>query len=131
MRDEDAVVVVQRHHVRHCAECDQIQQVRKIGFGALAKMPTAAQLGAQREHDVENHAAPGQRLAGKRAAGLVGIDDDVGIGQRVGGQMMVGNQRDHAPAARQRDALKTGDAVIDGNQQTGLTGGGQFDNGGT
>ena len=45
--------------------------------------------------------------------------------------MMVGDQRGDAPAARQRDAFKTGDAVVDGNQQPGRAGGGQFDNGGT
>jgi hypothetical protein len=57
-----------------------------LGSGLGNEETALAQFGAQGEHDVEHDADAGDALGRKVAAGLVGIDDAVGVGQRVAGR---------------------------------------------
>ena len=79
-RHQNAVVAIQRHHVGHRTQGHQIQRIGKIGYGnaALSKPVSASEFGAQRTQHVKHHPDPGQRFAGKAAARLIGIDDDIG-----------------------------------------------------
>ena len=81
LRDQDAVVGVQRHQVGDRADRDQVQvfgEVRRIAPGAR-KPIFGAQARAQRQQQIEHHAGAGKRLGRKFAAGLVRIDDRVGF----------------------------------------------------
>jgi hypothetical protein len=81
-----------------------------------------AQLGPQRQQHIEHHADAGNRLAGERAAGLVRVDDHIGLGQHRqlgGGQVVVGHQHLQAECARAGHALDAGNAVVDGDQHVG------------
>jgi hypothetical protein len=81
-----------------------------------------AQLGARGQQHVEHHADAGDRLALEAAAGLVGVDDDVGRGRHDGAarRAPAGGGRSPAPACpapRMRHALVAGDAVVHRHQQ--------------
>ena len=129
MRHQNAVVAIERHHVGDGAERDQVEQARQIRPLAIVKGATCAQLGAQCQQGVEHHAHAGQRLARESAAGLIGIDDHVGLRQGVARQVVVGNQRGDAQRTGFFDAVDAGDAVIDGNDQVGFAVRGELDDG--
>ena len=129
LRHQNAVVAIERHHVGDGAERDQVEQARQIRPLAIVKGATCAQLGAQCQQGVEHHAHAGQRLARESAAGLIGIDDHVGLRQGVARQVVVGNQRGDAQRTGFFDAVDAGDAVIDGNDQVGFAVRGELDDG--
>ena len=117
---QQAVVVIEADHIGDGAQRDQIQQGAEIGFGFFSVSPAMAQLGAQRQHQVEHHADAGEALAREFAARLVGVDDAPGVGQGVAGQVVVGDQHFHAQAVCFGDAVDAGDAVVDGDQDVGF-----------
>ncbi len=124
LRHQAAVVGVKLHHVGHRAQCHQRQQAVDLGL-VLRREPTArAQLGAQRQQDVEHHADAGDRLALKPAAGLVRVDDDAVLWQHgsavlQGWQVVVGDDDLQAQRARRTHAVNAGNAVVHRHQQVG------------
>src|SRR5450830_526801 len=66
------------------------------------------------------HPKPGQRLAGKLTARLVGVDDSVRRRQFIPRQVVVGHQHFEPRRLRCRHAFDAGDAVIHGDQQLRL-----------
>jgi hypothetical protein len=127
LADEDAVVAVELDHVGDGAQRDEVEQAGEVGFRALGKPAALAQFGAQGEHDVEHHADAGDALGREIAAGLVGIDDALGVGQGVARQVVVGDQRGDAVLLGAGDAFQAGDAVVDGDDQVGRLLGGDID----
>ena len=118
--DQNAVVVIQSHHVRHCAERDQVQQRRQIGLpGRIAPDSPLTHLGTQGHQHVEHHAATGQVARRERTAGLVRVDDQR-VRQCVTGQVMVGHQHFDAARPCRIDPGHAGDAVVDGDDQVRL-----------
>ncbi len=77
----------------------------------------AAQLGAQCQHHVEDHAHAREMLARKAAAVLVRVDDASGFGKPGAGQVMVGHQHAHAEPVRLGDAVHRRDAVVDRDEE--------------
>ena len=126
LRDEDAVVAVERHHVRDRAQRHQVEQGGQVGFGFFRVGAAPAQFGAQRQHDVEHHADAGQRLAREIAAGLVRVDDHLCRRQFVARQVVVGNQRGDAAAPEFGHAFDAGDAVVDRDHQVRMARGGEL-----
>ena len=120
--DEDAVVVLQRHHVGHRAQRHQIQQAGQVGLidAAFGEPARLAQPRAQGQHDVEDHPHAGRALGGEGIAGPVGIDDGVRRWQGLAGQVVVGDQHAHAQRPGRRHAVEAGDAVVHRDQQIGL-----------
>ena len=91
LRDQDAVVPIQRNDVGDRAERDQIEE-----FGGLEIV--AVRGVRERGDDVERDADAGQGRAAERRPGEVRIDDHVGARQRRAGQMMIGHE--HLDAQR-------------------------------
>ena len=94
------------------------------GSGKAAPGP---QLGAQCQQHIKHHAHTGDGLAFKSAAGLVGVHDDVGIGQpdaavHQRGQVVVGHQHLQAQRLGAGHAVDAGDAVVHGEQHVGTGG---------
>ena len=58
-------------------------------------------------------------FAWEGATGLIGVDDDGGIGQRLPRQVMVGNDDVDAELVCRLDACNTGNAVVDGDDDVG------------
>jgi hypothetical protein len=85
----------------------------------LRKPADVAQALAQGQQQVEHHADAGQRLARKRIALEVRIDDGGGGGEHLAGQVMIRDQHAHAGRVRSVDAADAGDAAIHGQQQVG------------
>jgi hypothetical protein len=79
----------------------------------------AAQFRAQGQQHVEHHADAGQVLAREAAFGLVRIDDDARGRQRVGRQVVVGDDDFDAAPVRLGHAVDAGDAVVDGDDDVG------------
>ena len=122
MRDQAAVVGVEPDHVGDGAERNQRQQRVELGLTCAAEHAAFPQLGAQRQQHVEHHADASHGLAFEVAAGLVGVDDHVGVRQHhlpalQRGQVVVGHQHLHAQLFGARHAVQAGDAVIDGDQK--------------
>ena len=118
LRHEVAVIRVERHHVGDGAERDEVGERTEIGLPLEG--PSSPEFRAQGEHHVKHHADPRQRLGGKRAIHLIGVDDAGCVRQLGAGQVVVGDQRGDAEALRVRDALDARDAVVDGDQDVGL-----------
>ena len=117
LRDQAAVVGIQTHHIGHRAQRHQRQQRVQLGAGARIVEPlTLAQLGAQGQQDIKHHPHAGQVLAGKVAAGLVGVHDHIGLGQMGRRQVVVGDEHLHAQGFRGGYAFHAGDAVVHGDQ---------------
>ena len=117
---EDTVVGVQRHHVGHAAQGHQVQQFADVRLREGVVAAQAAQARAQGHEDVEHHPDACQRLAGKRAAWLVGVDDGIGVRQRLARQVVVGHQYLEASRLRRRDAVDAGNPIVDRDQQLRL-----------
>ena len=124
LADQDAVIAVEFDNISDGAEGDEVEQVGKVGFGALSKIAALAQFGAQGKHDVEHDADAGDAFGGEVAARLIGIDDAISGGQGFAGQVVVGDQGGDTVLLGTGDAFQAGDAVVDGNDQVrGLLGG--------
>jgi hypothetical protein len=62
LRDEDAVVEVERHDVRDGAKRDEIEQVGHVGIRQTRLPAALGQPSRQGRHDVERNAYAGERL---------------------------------------------------------------------
>ena len=98
LRHQHAVVRVERHDVGDRAQRDQVRQRAEVGLLLSLERASSPQFRAQGQHDVEHDPDAGQRLGGKAAARLVGVDDAGGLGQLCAGQVVVGDQRLRCPA---------------------------------
>ncbi len=116
---EDAVVGIERDHVGHGAQRHQVEQLAEVGLGepARGKPAVGAQPRAQRAHQVEDHADAGEVLAREVAARLVRVHDGAGRGQRLAGQVMVGDEHVDAVRGRHCHAGVAGDTVVDGDDE--------------
>ena len=94
----------------------EIEEVGEIGQTGSAAF---AQHRPQRQHQIKHHSDARKVFAGKRAAVLIRIDDAPCIGQRVAGQMVIGNQHLDAEAVGLGHAIDAGDAVIYGDNHIG------------
>ena len=126
-RHQNAIVVIQGHHIGHRTQCHQVGILRQVGLIALLKPAAPAQFCPQREHHVEDHADTRQVFAGKIAARLVGVDDDIGGGQLATRQVVIGDQGGDAQRPGRGHPLDTGNTIVHGNDQVGPPGGSQLD----
>ena len=117
LRDEDAIVEIQRHDIGHGAECHEIEQVGRIGLRSGGKQAVVPQPAGQRGHHVESDADAGQRLRCEPLAGKVRIHDRRGIRQRRPGQVVIRDQHLDAEAPGLRDSFERRDPVVDGDDQ--------------
>ena len=113
---QNAVIGIQRHHIRHGTQGHQIKQLPQIRLGARGKIALFTQMCPKRQHDIENHPDPGNTLAGKVTARLIRIDDGIGHRQLLGGQMVIGHHHLQTGGLGRCNPLDTGNAVIHGNQ---------------
>ena len=91
--DQNAIVEIQRHHIRHRAQGHQIEKSREIGLAPLLVEPSQlAQSCAQRCHHIKDYTHTRRRLAEKFAARLIGIDDGIGVRQHRTWQVVIGDQ---------------------------------------
>jgi len=127
LMNEDAVVGIQRHHVRHAAQGHQVQQLGDIWRLAVLVPAQAVQARPQGDQHIENHPDPRQRLARELAAGLVGVDDGIRGRQLAAWQVVVGDQHAQTGLFRRSNAFNTGNPVIDRNQQLRRAGQRDFD----
>ena len=121
LRNQDAVVEIERHDVGDRAERDQIEHIAEIRLILAGERSALAKLGPQGKHYVEHHADTRKALARKRAAGLVGIDDGCCGRKLRTGQMVVGDDHLDAEPARRFDALDARDSVVHRDQKVGST----------
>ena len=121
LRDQDAVVRIELHHVGDRAERDQVEQAVEARLGMrVGEGVAAAQFRPQREQHVEHHADARDALARKRAARLVRIDDRARGRQFVARQVVIGDEHVDAERVRRLDAVDARDAVVHRDQQVGL-----------
>jgi hypothetical protein len=116
---EDAVVGVELDDVGHRAERHQVEQMVELGLVLGVEHAAPAQLGAQGQQHVKHDADAGQVLARETAGRLVRIDDHARGRQRVGRQMVVGDDDVDAAPVRLGHAVDAGDAVIDRDDNVG------------
>ena len=114
--DDDAVVVGERHHIGHGAQRRQVHERRQRRRRPV-EAPQLAAVTAQRDQHIEHDAHTGQVLVREGAAGLVGVDDGQRGRQRLGRQVVVGDDDRQAEAVGMFDTGDRGDAVVDGEQQ--------------
>ena len=127
MSDKAAIVCIESDDVGNGTERNQRQQAVKLGLVLECEDAALAQLSPECEQHIKHHADASDGFAFKVAAGLIGVDDDVGIGQgnfaaHQGGQMVVGDQHLHAECPGPGHAVKTGNAVVNRDQQVGTRG---------
>ncbi|MNH16786.1 hypothetical protein D3C79_764350 [compost metagenome] len=118
--DQDAIVGIQRHHVGHAAQGHQIEQLADVRLRCIVVVAQAAQPRAQGHQYIKDHPDPGQRLAGKLAARLVGIDDGIGCRQFMTWQVVIGDQHLQPGSLGCGHTLYAGNTVVHGNQQLRL-----------
>ena len=114
---EDAVVVVEGHHVCDRAHGDEVEERSEVRSGGAARAFPPP--GAQRAEHVEHHPDPGEAFAREAVAGAVRIDHGVGGRQLRAGQVMVGDQDADAELLRTGNPLHARDTVVDGDDEAG------------
>ncbi len=124
MRHEAAVVGIELHHIGHRAQRHEIEQGVEPRLIRGREDASLAQLAAQREKHIEHHADTGEVLALEAARGLVGVHDDVRVGQRhhivhERRQVVVGDEHVHALGAGVCHAGEACDAVVHREQHVG------------
>ena len=87
---EHAIVCVELDDVRHGAQRDEIEQARERRLALESAAP--AQLGTQRQHEIEHDTDAREMLARKPAVGLIRIHDAPRVGQPLCRQMMIGDE---------------------------------------
>ena len=120
MRDQDAIVAIELHHIGDGAERDQIEQGSEIRFGFVGKQSTLAHFSAQCQQGIKHNADTGYGFARKATTGLVRVDDGGGVRQQVARQMVIGDQRRNAESVGLGNTRVTGDAVVDGDDHVRL-----------
>ena len=98
LRNEHAIVVIERNHIGNRAERNQIEIIGEIGFSdVLLRKPIAfTQFSAQRAQHVKNNTDTREVFAGKTATRLIRIDDARGCRNLLSRQMVIGNQHANA-----------------------------------
>ncbi len=95
----DPVDLVEPHDVGDRAQRDEVEQRAEVRRRPAVERAGFAQVCAQGDQHVEHDADAGDVLRRERAAGLVGIDDDRGLGKRGARQVMIGDQHVDGAAA--------------------------------
>ena len=106
---DGAVLAGHLHHVGHGADSRQ-----RAVPGEQRVLPVGA---AQRQHQLQRHAAAGQMLEGVAAVRSVGIYHRHGAGQRLPALVVVGDDHVHAQRVGEVHLLHAGDAAVHGDQQ--------------
>jgi len=106
LRDEDAVVEVQRHDIGHGTECHEVEQVGRIDLRSGGKQAVIPQPPGQRGHHVESDADAGQRLRSERLAGKIRVHDRRSVRQHRPGQVVIRDQHFDAESPGLRDSLE-------------------------
>ena len=121
MINKDPVVAIEWHHIGNGTQGDQVEKLGHIRYRQLLplKPTTLLQFPADGGHHIKNHPHPAGILAAKFATVLIGVDQRIGIGQRITGQMVIGHHYPHPRCLSGPNALHTGDAIIHRNQQLG------------
>ena len=87
---ENAVVVVQRHNIGHCAQCNQVKILRRYFRSTVSA--ALFQHAANPGHEVERNSHAGQVRTRELAVLQVRVDDDRRRGKFIARQMMVRHQ---------------------------------------
>ncbi len=106
--DQYPVLVVQGNHIGHGAQGDKVQEVTDVGL-------RTRQDAVQGAHEQEADAHAGE--IGRWPAFELGIDDDVGFGEFLSGQMMIRDDDLHVHVPGRTDFLGVGDAAVHGQQE--------------
>ena len=128
---QQAVIAIERDHIGHRSQCDQVQQYSEVRFGkSLSGKPAPrTQSCPQRQHDIKCHADAGEVPAGKfHTAAKTGIDDRVRRWQLCAGQMVVRDQHPDAAFPGGCNTRQAGDTVIHGDEEIRMPGRGNGDN---
>ena len=108
---DGAVLAGHLHHVGHGADGGQ-----RAVAGEQGLLPVRA---AQRQRQLQRHAAARQMLEGIAAVGPVGVYHRHGAGQRLLALVVVGDDHVHAQRVGEVYLLHAGDAAVHGDQQAG------------
>ena len=117
--DQNAVVLVQHYHISNGAKGHQVKIISKVGGCSNGRVkpvkgPQGLTDGSQQ---IKGNTTTRQGLAGKLATRLVRIDNNIRGGQNITRQMVVCDQHLNTQGFGEGNTLKTGDAVIHGNNQ--------------
>ena len=116
--DEGAVEALQRHHVGHRAERDQIEEAEEIGLVPLCRPePARAQLAVERNHRHEHEADSREVAETGQIVEPVRIDHRERGGKALVGLVMVDHDDVETEAARFEQRLVAGGPAIDRDQQ--------------
>ena len=119
MADEDAVLVLQRHHVGDQAQGRQHHAVQQeVPVARRDPVAAAGQL-AQRPGHLEGHPRAGQAAEGIGGAGQARMHPRRRLGQLLLHLVMIGDDQLQAEPARFLGLGQAGDAAIDRNHQRG------------
>lgn len=118
LRDEHAVVEVERHDIRHGAERDEI---KPLGWSRCRgrNEPGRIERAFERDHHVKRNADARERATAEAAAWQIGIDHDVRRGQLGAWQVMIRHEHVDAPRPRSGHARHARDAVVDRDDHVG------------
>ena len=111
--DDGSVLTMQRHNIRHSSQCCHIRRTAD-----LRHIP--AEAAGKRRHRLERQPGAAEVTEG---IGLIlppGIYYCIGRRKRGPGLVVVGDQHIHAQLIGSLDAVKSNDAVIDGQYNPGL-----------
>ena len=99
--DEGAIKALERHHIGHRAERDEIEEAEEVRLRALRRPePAPAQLAVERNHGHEHEADGGEMAELREIVEPVGIDHRQRRGQPFVGLMMVDHDHVEAELAR-------------------------------
>ena len=107
--------MVERHDVGDGPEGDEIEVARRH-FRRTGNTPVL-QHAADPGHQVERDPDAGEALAGERTLRQVRVHDDGRVGQRIAGQMMIGDEHRNAEPVCLRDPVEARYAIIDRDQE--------------
>ena len=128
--NQDPVVTIQRDNICNGAKRNQIQCITQIGWldPSLGKPIALPERCPQSAQHIEHHTYPREGFTGKRATGLIGVNNHVCLWQLRSGQVMIGNQYANTQLARGGDPLNTRYSIINRDNEIWHLGGRQFDN---
>ena len=116
--DEGAVEALERHHIGHGAERDQIEEAEEIGLRTLERPKSARAQRAVERNDSHEHEADGGEMAELRQViEPVGIDHGERGRKHFVGLMVVDHDDVEAELARFCERLVAGGAAIDSDEQ--------------
>ena len=124
MPRQNAVIGIQRDHVRHRAKRNQIEQISQVRRcnASLIKPAFVTQESAQRQHQIESYTNACQRFRRELTVVQVRIDDRLCARQRIPWQVVIGyNDRDPQRSGM-FDTHVRRDAVVYGNNQLSTPG---------